>query len=110
MGKPRSFRWWALSILSGLLFLWTNPPDRDTKIIRFFVTSQDSTGGAWQFDYPLWILDDPDTIWTSRPGAPDSALVRLPCRSRPVSYAASCVAIDTAGNVSPPSNVIRFTN
>ena len=78
--------------------------------VRFYLTPQDSTGNAYAFDYPLYVvLPSGDTLSRTWPGQPDSALIELPCRSHPVTYAASCVAIDTAGNASGPSNVVTFT-
>ncbi len=74
-------------------------------IIRFYVTAQDSSGGGWMVDAPIYEVAAADTFWRSRPCAPDSVRFQGPCRSTAVHYAVVATALDTTGrNESGPSN------
>lgn len=89
----------------ALWLLWTNPCDPDLKIIRFYITAQDSLHAAWKIDVPIYTVMAVDTLWRSHPCMPDSLVFASACRSAATRYAVACTAIDTTGrNESKPSN------
>lgn len=81
---------------------WTNPPDLDIKSIRFQcwqVGSGDTLEGTRY--YGLGYETVPPILYGS---SPDSVWFVVPCRGSVSQWGFRCYVVDTAGNVSGPSN------
>lgn len=83
---------------------WTNPPDRDLRSIRFQcwqVGSSDTLNAAEYFGVQYEAYGQPYIY----PSSPDSIWFAVPCSKSVSQWGFRCFAVDTAGNVSGPSNL-----
>lgn len=83
---------------------WTNPPDLDLAGVRLFAQVDGDTlegapylGRSQEEDVPPIIV----------PGARETVLYTLPCRSSPRIVRFWVRPFDRAGNVAEPSNVVE---
>lgn len=83
---------------------WTNPPEADLAGVQIFAAADgDTIQGAIYRGRTMDELVPPKIV----PGAPETVLFSLPCRSSPRTWAFWVRPFDTSGNVAPPSNVVE---
>lgn len=105
----------AAALAISVLFMWTNPslnadgtPLTDLASLTLEAT-READGIVEQFPHPLCSFDDTgNLVCISGVGLPDSMNVVLPQHQGTDWWRFRIFAIDSTGNISEPSNVVRL--